>query len=97
MPKPEKPAKKRSELDDLVEQLEAGEILTVTVPDEKTLKGTRIGLARRAAGRQFKLEFRADLTKMELGVRRSGERYVPPAPAIRSEVGRARGRPRKAQ
>jgi hypothetical protein len=97
MPKPQKPPKKHSELDDLVDQLESGQILVVGVTDETNLKGTRIGLARRAASRGFKLEFRADMDKLQLGARRSDEEYVPKAPAVREETAPRRGRPKKAQ
>lgn len=96
MPTPQKAAKKHSELDDLVDQLETGEILRIEVVDEKHLKGTRIGLARRAATRGFKLEFRSDMDKLQLGARRSDIEYAPKAPAVKAEEPRRRGSPKKA-
>lgn len=50
--------------------LEAGEIVEIPVPADK-LKGTRIGLARSASTRGYKLEFR--YLDGRLAVRRSDE------------------------
>lgn len=84
---------KPSPYDKLLSDLEAGEILEVPMA-EKDFKGFRIGIARRARTRGFKLEFRSG--DEGLLIRKSEEPLSEPKPKTRDEEGAKRGRPRKA-
>lgn len=64
----------------MLEVLEGGEIVEIPVAQDK-LKGTRIGLARSASTRGFKLEFRYNDGR--LAVRRSDQPLPPRGPKER--------------
>lgn len=66
-PQPQRPPNR---WDEALGVLEGGAIIEIAVPEEK-LRGTRIGLARSAATRGFKLEFR--YADGRLAVRRSDQ------------------------
>ncbi len=88
---PPQPPKKQNPWLDVIDEVEAGQIRRIPVADMNKLKGLRIGLARLAASRQMKLEFR--ILDGNLMVRRSGREYQAPEPKPPSE--RKPGRPRK--
>ncbi len=67
---PSKPGKP-SPWDSLLQQVEDGKIIRVSVETEKQKKGSRIGIARRARTRGFKVEFRED--KNWLVIRKSDQ------------------------
>jgi len=66
--------------DEVLGVLEGGKLVELAVPEEK-LRGTRIGLARSASTRGFKLEFRYLAGK--LAVRRSSKPLPPREPKER--------------
>lgn len=87
---PAKPPPNPSQWEQVLADLQSGKPQGIPFDTEKQLKGYRIGLARAAATKGMKLEFRAD-THI-LGVRKSSEPYVPkPKP----EGGQKRGRRKK--
>jgi hypothetical protein len=71
---PPTPPRPPNQWDEVLGVLEGGKIVELAVPEEK-IRGTRIGLARSASTRGFKLEFRYQNGK--LAVRRS-EKPLPP-------------------
>ena len=80
---PPKPAKPPNRWDALLDAVESGKIVLLDVRDGK-LKGTRIGLARSAGTRGFKLAFRYQ--DGHLAVRKSEQplSVKPPASSNRS-------------
>jgi hypothetical protein len=88
------PKQTTSDWDPVLDELENGDVISIPVKDDKELRGFRIGMARRAASRQLKLEFRATATT--LAVRKSDLPYVakPKKEAV-DGLPRRRGRPRK--
>lgn len=56
---PQKPGKP-SPWDHLLDQVGDGKIIRIPVEGEKQKKGSRIGIARRARSKGFKVEFRED-------------------------------------
>jgi len=89
---PAKKPAKPSQWETILEELAAGKAVGIPYDEEKQLKGYRIGLARAAATKGIKLEFRADART--LGVRKSVEPYVPKPKA---EGAPRRGRERAAE
>ena len=73
-------AKAPNRWDEVLGILEGGDIVEIPVAEEK-LKGVRIGLARSASSRGFKLEFR--YTSGRLAVRRSESPLAPREPKER--------------
>lgn len=67
LPEP-KPPRAPSQWDEVLGVVESGKIVELDIPEDK-LKGTRIGLARVAATRGFRLAFRSEGDK--LAVRKS--------------------------
>lgn len=78
-PQPTKPANR---WEDALVALEAGEIVEIAVDKDKA-KGVRIGLARSASTRGFKLEFR--YADGKLAVRRSDKPLVAREPHERKQ------------
>jgi hypothetical protein len=66
--------------DEVLGVLEGGNIVEISVPEEK-LKGTRIGIARSASTRGFKLDFR--YTNGRLAIRRSDTPLPEREPKVR--------------
>jgi hypothetical protein len=56
LPKPT--TKPPSQWDEVLGELEGGKILEIPIPEGSSLKGARIGLARVASYRGFRVEFR---------------------------------------
>lgn len=82
LPKPT-PVQTVSPWKEAVDHLTNGKGRYIPIPKDKTLKGTRIGLARQAArAHKMKLEFRVEGegTNARLYARRSDKEYVPPPP-----------------
>jgi hypothetical protein len=76
--------------------LEQGKVVRLPLGDESELRGLRLALGRRAAGRGFKVETRTD--GKTLVVRKSEQPLTPKAqaqPAPASTGNRKRGRPRR--
>src|SRR5258708_8267981 len=90
------PKQTTSDWDPVLDEVENGDVISIPVKEDKELRGFRIGMARRAASRQLKLEFRATATN--LAVRKSDQPYVA-KPKKESADGqpRRRGRPRKSE
>ena len=83
-------------MEELLTKLDQGSVIRVPLGEESELRGLRLALGRRAAGRGFKVETRTD--GQTLVVRKSdqpftgkGQAQAAPAPTN----GRKRGRPRK--
>ncbi|SRR5258707_7167064 len=88
------PKKTTSDWDPVLDELEHGDVISIPVKDDRELRGFRIGLARRAASRELKLEFRATTTA--LAVRKSEKPYVAkPKKEVVDGEPRKPGRPRK--
>ena len=96
-PQPAVPGKKVDpQWEDLLTRLEQGSVVRLPLSDENGLRGLRLALGRRAAGRGFKVETRTD--GQTLVVRKSDQPLTPKAqtqPASAPTNGRKRGRPRK--
>ena len=88
------PKKTTSDWDPVLDEIENGDVISIPIKDDSELRGFRIGIARRAASRQLKLEFRA--TDKALAVRKSDQPYVakPKKESVDGQP-RRRGRPRK--
>lgn len=69
------PPKPPNQWDEILGVLESGKAIDLDVPEGK-IKGMRIGLARAAASRGMKLEFRPHDNDKRLAVRPAGE--LPP-------------------
>jgi hypothetical protein len=90
------PKKTTSDWDLVLDELENGDVISIPVESDKQLRGFRIGMARRAASREMKLEFRA--TETALAVRKSDQPYVAkPKKEVVDGQPRRRGRPRKTE
>ncbi len=96
-PRPAAPGKKIDpQWEELLSRLDQGSVIRLPLSDENGIRGLRLALGRRAAGRGFKVETRND--GQTLVVRKSDQPLTPkaqaqPEPAATS--GRKRGRPRK--
>jgi hypothetical protein len=95
---PQKPGKP-SPWDNLLQQIEDGKIVRVSVETEKEKKGSRIGISRRARSRGFKVEFREDnnwlvIRKSEepLRTRLTGAEKASATSAATAPTGKKRGR-----
>lgn len=79
--------------EDLVALLETGAARRVPVADDKALRGARIGIARRASARGFRVEFR--VLDGDLLVRRASESARRRHPRTQATPPAADGQPRK--
>ena len=97
-PQPVPPGKKIDpQWEELLSKLEQGTVIRLPIEDESELRGLRLALGRRTAGRGFKVETRND--GQTLVVRKSDQPLAPkaqsvPAPAP-TNGRRTRGRSRK--
>lgn len=96
---PPQAKKAQDEWDEVLNALEQGEIVELETANDKDLRGKRIGISRRARGRQFTVEYR---TKDNLLYAKRGTAPVtmkakttPAAAAASGSGARRRGRPRK--
>ncbi len=96
-PRPMGPGKKVDpQWEELLTKLDQGSVIRLPIGDGAELRGLRLALGRRAAGRGFKVEARTD--GQSLVVRKSNQPLTPKAQAQSSPAptnGRKRGRPRK--
>ncbi len=96
-PRPAAPGKKVDpQWEELLTKLDQGSVIRLPLGDESELRGLRLALGRRAAGRGFKVETRND--GQTLVVRKSDQPLTAksqPAPAPSGNGRRTRGRSRK--
>ena len=96
-PQPAVPGKKADpQWEELLTKLDQGSVIRLPLGDETELRGLRLALGRRAAGRGFKVETRTD--GQTLVVRKSDQPLKPKALAQSASAptnGRKRGRSRK--
>jgi len=80
----------------LLDEIEAGKIKEIRVPDEAQMRGLRVALGRVASQRGFRLEYRSDGPVVYI---RKSDQPVNPKPASPQAASgngrRTRGRPRK--
>ena len=79
--------------DDLLTRLEQGKVVRLPYTDESQLRGLRLAVGRRAAGRGFKVETRHDPDS--LVIRRRDQATVGASSAASPGSGAKRGRQRK--
>ena len=94
-PRPAGPGKKIDpQWEELLTKLDQGSVIRLPLGDETELRGLRLALGRRAAGRGFKVETRND--GQTLVVRKSDQPLTGTAqPAPTPTQGRKRGRKRR--
>lgn len=80
--------------DRALDEIEAGTIVRIEPAEGQTIRGVRIGIARRAATRGMKLEFR-QIGESALAVRKSSQPYQPRTPKTVNPPSAPRGRPRR--
>jgi hypothetical protein len=79
--------------DDLLTRLERGKVVRLPYSDESQLRGLRLAVGRRAAGRGFKVETRHD--GQSIVIRRRDQATTAGASAASAGGGAKRGRRRK--
>ena len=96
-PRPAGPGKKIDpQWEELLTKLDQGSVIRLPLGDDSELRGLRLALGRRAAGRGFKVETRTD--GQTLVVRKSDQPMTPKVQAQAAPAptnGRKRGRSRK--
>jgi hypothetical protein len=79
--------------DDLLTRLDQGKVVRLPYTDERQLRGLRLAVGRRAAGRGFKVETRHD--GQSIVIRRRDQAAITGMPAASAGGGAKRGRSRK--